>query len=622
MSPTFDPYYKWLAIPPAEQPPNHYRLLALNLFEADADVIATAADQRMAHVRSFQTGQYVDASQRLLNELATARICLLKADKKAAYDAGLRAMLAKQAARTTPPPPPPAPPPAESPIQAAPPLISAPDPGYAAAPVAPAPLPPMAYEAPPAAFVAQASRPDAVETIAAPTAFVRPATDPQADDDPLGFADSIDYYPNRSAAPRLRKRSFPWLFFIAPLAGVAAVIVAVTIRNAMDQTEGGEARGHTEKSIKRPIETSLHTGTAGSKSRLESAKPGRTPNLTPQFVPADDTPAPTAGTDSLQPTPATEKSEPQSSHAEKESSPARLPVPDAEAQRKALLEIKEVFKDEFTKANSIEGREKLAKKLGAAVTNPKEDPTIRYVSATQSLELAVKVCDAKLASDQVHGLTLYYDLDAWELKAKTLSQLASVAKTPELRKLIAGGAFDLVEKALTDERYDAAVQLAATASELAALLPDKAFRAKAIEAHARARRMQQEAAEVQTAQERLARHSDDAAAHLLIGRFFCLERNDWDSGLPHLVRGSDAELGAIANRELAGAPKPEDQLALADAWWELAEQRHDPLDAPWVKGMRNRAAYWYRRALPQLSGFAQAKAQKRISDASSAAGGK
>ncbi len=24
----FDPYYQWLAIPPKDQPPNHYRLLA------------------------------------------------------------------------------------------------------------------------------------------------------------------------------------------------------------------------------------------------------------------------------------------------------------------------------------------------------------------------------------------------------------------------------------------------------------------------------------------------------------------------------------------------------------------------------------------------------------------
>ena len=41
MSKIFDPYHKWLGIRPEEQPANYYRLLA---------------DQRMAHIRSFQTG--------------------------------------------------------------------------------------------------------------------------------------------------------------------------------------------------------------------------------------------------------------------------------------------------------------------------------------------------------------------------------------------------------------------------------------------------------------------------------------------------------------------------------------------------------------------------------------
>ena len=53
---TFDPYHKWLGIRPEEQPANHYRLLGVVLFEDDLDAIASAADQRMAHVRSFQTG--------------------------------------------------------------------------------------------------------------------------------------------------------------------------------------------------------------------------------------------------------------------------------------------------------------------------------------------------------------------------------------------------------------------------------------------------------------------------------------------------------------------------------------------------------------------------------------
>ena len=35
MSSGFDPYHKWLGIPPQDQPPNHYRLLGVELFETD-----------------------------------------------------------------------------------------------------------------------------------------------------------------------------------------------------------------------------------------------------------------------------------------------------------------------------------------------------------------------------------------------------------------------------------------------------------------------------------------------------------------------------------------------------------------------------------------------------------
>jgi hypothetical protein len=96
--PDFDPYHKWLGIQPEEQPANYYRLLGLVLFEDDPDAIASAADQRMVHIRSFQGGKHANLSQKILNEIAAARICLLNSSKKAAYDQRLRGQL--------PPPPP------------------------------------------------------------------------------------------------------------------------------------------------------------------------------------------------------------------------------------------------------------------------------------------------------------------------------------------------------------------------------------------------------------------------------------------------------------------------------------------------------------------------------------
>lgn len=95
MAEAFDPYRKWLGIPLAEQPPHHYRLLGLGLFEDDPDTIEIAADRQMAHLRTFQTGPHSAVSQKLLNECAAARLCLLNRAKKAPYDAELRARLAR-----------------------------------------------------------------------------------------------------------------------------------------------------------------------------------------------------------------------------------------------------------------------------------------------------------------------------------------------------------------------------------------------------------------------------------------------------------------------------------------------------------------------------------------------
>jgi len=90
MPEAFDPYYKWLAIAPEDQPPDCYRLLGVRTFEDDPDVIENASDQRMAHLRTFQSGKHSAESQKLLNEVAQAKVLLLNPEKKAKYDETLR----------------------------------------------------------------------------------------------------------------------------------------------------------------------------------------------------------------------------------------------------------------------------------------------------------------------------------------------------------------------------------------------------------------------------------------------------------------------------------------------------------------------------------------------------
>lgn len=90
---SFDPYHKWLGIPPREQPPNHYRLLGVQLFESDHDVIEAAAERQMVYLHQVNTGPYLSDSQRILNEVAASKVCLLDEGKKKAYDAKLNSEL-------------------------------------------------------------------------------------------------------------------------------------------------------------------------------------------------------------------------------------------------------------------------------------------------------------------------------------------------------------------------------------------------------------------------------------------------------------------------------------------------------------------------------------------------
>ena len=141
MAGDFDPYYKWLGIPPKDQPPNHYRLLSIERFEADRQVIDAATNRVMGYLKALSTGGDLEYAQKLLNEVAAARKCLLNPDRKAAYDSELRTQgegLAPSGAAEAeasikpapavgaipPPPPPPPPPPSPTPVPLAPRLVT------------------------------------------------------------------------------------------------------------------------------------------------------------------------------------------------------------------------------------------------------------------------------------------------------------------------------------------------------------------------------------------------------------------------------------------------------------------------------------------------------------------
>ncbi|HEY2883555.1 MAG TPA: serine/threonine-protein kinase, partial [Pirellulales bacterium] len=92
MASAFDPLDQWLGIPPAQQPPNHYRLLALELY-ADSHSIRQAVEKRTSQLTAIDAGQHADSRQSLIEQISAAGAELLDIDKKAIYDSALRLQL-------------------------------------------------------------------------------------------------------------------------------------------------------------------------------------------------------------------------------------------------------------------------------------------------------------------------------------------------------------------------------------------------------------------------------------------------------------------------------------------------------------------------------------------------
>jgi hypothetical protein len=674
----FDPYYKWLGIPPAEQPPNHYRLLGINLFEADPDVIQAAADQRMIHLRSFQTGQNSAFSQQLLNETAAAKLCLLKKERKAQYDAELRALLASHI-------------PPEVPV--------------AVAATVPPPIPRAVTPAPSANPITADYSDVPVETAAAQSAPPEQAWTP----DPHDFTSQGPVYSKSVGLPRSKSIVPVAMLIAAPILGIVVVMAAIKVFNDREEAENASSttsaastptsnkpaadipppmlvldwpkderaggfvilgdKTHAVSSSTGPLQFELKPGQSNKVGLrrqgfapidilLPPKKAGEHVSYQPNWQALNRDEGPKVVTNDrpripqiVQDRSANENSRndnplekgPQNKNpldlippdnlpdGDNPARPAvddqpklavgRSPVPDKAAQEKALAQLKDAMKDDFSQAKSPEAQIALAMRLAQlAEQETRKDPVTGYVAADQSLQIAVRQCNIPLASQLVGGFVSHFDLDAWKLRSTTLTQLGHAAKNPDQKVSLAKAALEQIDKAVADDRIEIAVELAATANFLSAQVKDPALRDIAKEASDLTKRIERGAQEAKVATDALAANPKDPDASVVVGKFKCFLKEDWKFGLPLLAQGSDEALAKLAVADAADPSDSADQAKLADQWWDLADKRAaDKSDAgrkdEWaIKPMRARAVYWYRRALPNLTGLVLAKAQKRIDE--------
>jgi hypothetical protein len=634
MPETFDAYYKWLGIPPPEQPPNCYRLLGIALFESDPDVIATAADKQMAHIRSFQTGQHSALSQRILNEIAAARIRLLSPAKKVQYDEKLRSQLAELETR----------PQQVEPYDTS--RIGIDSSATRAASVVkrsrqshrtrlPWQLPAaiavgllasvaiMAYllftEPPqrdkPGAQAGADVQPPKVDRIAAadekkpaeplprrpevPT----PKDEPRPEPEPPGSGARSEPKPEpqpglepkpaveapEAAAERLRDA------FAKAKTSTEFRDVAVSSLKLVDEANAAGRRDAAKDMVALALSAARKAGddSLAKMATLCFLEPGA------KFAPAD-----MALLDNRE-TSTADRGKP------------RQPIPGASAQEESVKIVNEVFKDKYALATTAERQKTVSHELLQKAVATTDDATAQYVLLKDAGRFAIQAKDADLVLQVTEEMGTRFDVDALDLKAKALMAMGKTTGPNEQFRAIVGSLLALMEEALEKEHYDLAKQLAAAAidvarrSKEAALLKEAVARKGTI--FKEVGEIQKVQAEVAEAIEFLGTHPTDPAANLAVGMYRCFEQNKWNKGMPMLALGNAPALKDLAAKELKGVAGAADQAKLGDDWWDFGEKKNGLAK----ENIEGHAAHWYQQALPGLTGLVKERVEKRLQETAS-----
>jgi hypothetical protein len=288
----------------------------------------------------------------------------------------------------------------------------------------------------------------------------------------------------------------------------------------------------------------------------------------------------------------------------------KSPAPDAVTQAEAMKLIKEVYGDEYTKAKTSAEKQALAKKLLGKANENKDNPASQFVLLTLARDIAVQAEDRQTAFQSIGAMAEAFQVNGIEMKAASLSKLATAAQMASQHKSIATVALNLVDQAVAKDNFAVADELGKLALDEARKTGDKELIAQAQGRLSDLDRLTKEYADVSAARVTLAKTPDDPEANQVVGKYLCFAKGDWDKGSPMLALGKDETLKLVAKQELEGAASSTEQAKLGDVWWDLAEKQ----EGTTKKQVQARAGYWYQKALPGLSGLMKDKVEKRLRD--------
>ena len=306
----------------------------------------------------------------------------------------------------------------------------------------------------------------------------------------------------------------------------------------------------------------------------------------------------------------------------------RLDVPASEELEDAKKQIHEFF--EIEEANKTDSKEKMVQAQKQAEnlhrvaneTKEKDDPATKYVLLEESQQAWMRAGDVDNAVRLLNDRGGLFKINIPEEKLK----LIKAFKKPN-----AATAKKLVELALkmADEYLEAdpveiaedAINLANAENAIAQAqkLAGADLKKKCIEEMTRVKEKRGACDECQTALAALKKNLADQEANSVVGKYYSIDKHDWEKGLPYLIQGTPDSLQANATREqtlrqkkVPAADIIDQMFDLAGDWWTLFEvEDTEGKDKKLATGIKTHASDLYAELLPNLTPVKKVLAARR-----------
>ncbi len=295
-------------------------------------------------------------------------------------------------------------------------------------------------------------------------------------------------------------------------------------------------------------------------------------------------------------------------------------VPDAASLGVAERQINNLLGKDL-KSTSAEIRAGAAAKLLAKAEGAGSDIE-RFAMLKAARQAAASAGDATTALSAMRQTVANFAVDAKALRAETISALGKNVRELFDAEITLDEALAMMKEAAREDLYPAAMMIGNEFKPLADRMKASEVAADFTSEAKRVRELGAEFPRVKQALGKLATAPDDPAANLLVGRFLCLRKNDWESGLAMLARGNDAKLKALAAAEIeamavkkAGAEvNGEEALKVADGWWDYAATQPEALRVL----TQAHTSEWYRIAAASVGGIKKLHIEERLAAATKA----